>query len=143
MPDSVLLETLVDVVLPEDVRAVADGVKARAVQSATLMVWQRIEHASRVFGAPAAMKIGSPAVARIAGRVDLNELFGSEDACQCTHCASVLSPSAYFVDLVDFVKEFPNLAGLEKQALWPIAVQRRGDIPHIPSPARTAIRHYR
>jgi len=31
------------------------------------------------------------------------EFFGNQDYCDCDHCSSVLSPSAYFVDLMDFV----------------------------------------
>jgi len=34
----------------------------------------------------------------------LQALFGSQDACACGHCNSVLSPAAYFVDLLQFVK---------------------------------------
>jgi hypothetical protein len=32
-----------------------------------------------------------------------SELFGSQDYCQCEHCSSILSPAAYFVDLMAFV----------------------------------------
>ena len=34
----------------------------------------------------------------------LQALFGSQDACACGHCNSVLSPAAYFVDVVEFIK---------------------------------------
>lgn len=34
----------------------------------------------------------------------LQSLFGSQDACTCRHCSSVLSPAAYFVDLLQFIK---------------------------------------
>ena len=33
------------------------------------------------------------------------ELFGSQNFCNCSHCQSVLSPSAYFVDLMKFVDD--------------------------------------
>lgn len=33
------------------------------------------------------------------------ELFGSQDYCDCAHCQSILSPAAYFVDLMEFVEE--------------------------------------
>jgi Tc toxin complex TcA C-terminal TcB-binding domain/Neuraminidase-like domain/Salmonella virulence plasmid 28.1kDa A protein len=33
------------------------------------------------------------------------ELFGSQDYCECPHCQSILSPAAYFVDLMSFVDE--------------------------------------
>jgi Tc toxin complex TcA C-terminal TcB-binding domain/Neuraminidase-like domain/Salmonella virulence plasmid 28.1kDa A protein len=33
------------------------------------------------------------------------ELFGSQSTCRCAHCQSILSPAAYFVDLMSFVEE--------------------------------------
>ncbi|MGK7913933.1 MAG: neuraminidase-like domain-containing protein [Prochloraceae cyanobacterium] len=33
----------------------------------------------------------------------METLFGSLDFCECEHCRSVLSPAAYFVDLLDFL----------------------------------------
>ena len=33
------------------------------------------------------------------------ELFGSQSYCKCSHCQSVLSPSAYFVDLMKFTED--------------------------------------
>jgi hypothetical protein len=38
-------------------------------------------------------------------------LFGSQTACRCEHCQSILSPAAYFVDLMSFV---------ERQVLQPV-----------------------
>jgi len=32
-------------------------------------------------------------------------LFGSQAFCDCAHCASILGPAAYFVDLMEFVKQ--------------------------------------
>jgi hypothetical protein len=32
-------------------------------------------------------------------------LFGSQDYCRCQHCQSILSPAAYFVDLMRFIEE--------------------------------------
>ena len=34
----------------------------------------------------------------------LQTLFGSQDACACGHCSSVLGPAAYFVDVLQFIK---------------------------------------
>lgn len=33
------------------------------------------------------------------------ELFGNQDYCNCSHCQSLISPAAYFVDLMGFVDE--------------------------------------
>lgn len=36
--------------------------------------------------------------------IDYQEIFGSLNFCDCEHCNSVLSPAAYFVDLLNFIK---------------------------------------
>ena len=41
----------------------------------------------------------------VANLPDLQSLFGSLDYCQCSECRSVLSPAAYFVDLLQFLKQ--------------------------------------
>ncbi len=33
------------------------------------------------------------------------ELFGKQDYCACEHCRSILSPAAYFVDLMSFIED--------------------------------------
>ncbi len=48
-------------------------------------------------------------------------LFGSLDNCNCTECQSIFSPSAYFVDLLQFLKS--NLS-----AVYQELVKRRPDI---------------
>ncbi len=35
----------------------------------------------------------------------LQYLFGDQDSCRCEHCNSVLSPAAYFVDVLQFIKD--------------------------------------
>ena len=32
-------------------------------------------------------------------------LFGNQNYCKCSHCQSIISPAAYFVDLMDFLKK--------------------------------------
>ncbi|MGH2905154.1 MAG: neuraminidase-like domain-containing protein [Solirubrobacterales bacterium] len=39
----------------------------------------------------------------------MESLFGSMDFCECEHCRSVLSPAAYFVDLLKFVEPSDNV----------------------------------
>jgi hypothetical protein len=39
----------------------------------------------------------------------LQQLLGSQDSCACEHCGSVLSPAAYFVDLLKFIDETKGL----------------------------------
>ena len=38
------------------------------------------------------------------GTVNLTELFGSMDYCQCSDCVSILSPAAYFVELLQYLR---------------------------------------
>jgi hypothetical protein len=78
----------------------------------------------------------------------LERLFGSQDFCECEHCRSVLSPAAYFVDLLKFLD--PDLipwehflrswkarhagADYTEHYLLPYDALtiRRPDLPHIP-----------
>jgi hypothetical protein len=84
----------------------------------------------------------------------MESLFGSMDFCECEHCRSVLSPAAYFVDLMQFVDPEPgvwaNFLGTwdkthddeypyrhrddPAKALTPYEalMERRPDLPHIP-----------
>jgi hypothetical protein len=59
----------------------------------------------------------------------LEELFGNLDYCSCEHCKSVLSPAAYFVELMQFI----DLTDVPHEKTNPIDVllERRPDIQHI------------
>ena len=46
-----------------------------------------------------------------AGLPEWSELFGSTDACECTHCQSALSPAAYLVDMMDFLQRATDSTG--------------------------------
>jgi hypothetical protein len=58
----------------------------------------------------------------------LESLFGSMDFCECEHCRSVLSPAAYFVDLLQFV-DIENQVWANFLAQWQ-ATHGRQDYPH-------------
>jgi hypothetical protein len=74
----------------------------------------------------------------------LESLFGSMDFCECEHCRSVLSPAAYFVDLLQFV-DIEDQVWTNFQAQWKatresdyphpkpydVLIERRPDLPHI------------
>src|SRR5262249_48235577 len=82
----------------------------------------------------------------------MESLFGSLDFCECEHCRSVLSPAAYFVDLLQFLD--PNeekdsspwksfLKYWERQhngekytdkykKPYAALIERRPDLPHLP-----------
>ncbi len=49
------------------------------------------------------LKLDSATQAKIATLPNLQTLFGSLDYCECTHCRSVYSPAAYFVDMLRFL----------------------------------------
>lgn len=64
------------------------------------------------------------------GEPDLETLFGSQDFCECLHCRSIYSPSAYLVDVLQFLKKAEtNSTGLDnaQQVLF----DRRPDICNI------------
>jgi hypothetical protein len=63
------------------------------------------------------------------GIATLQELFGSMDFCECEHCKSVYSAAAYFVDLLEFLKDGTK----NKMGLAPLAVllSRRPDLVEI------------
>lgn len=82
----------------------------------------------------------------------LESLFGSMDYCECEHCRSVLSPSAYLVDLLQFVDaepqvwanflaqwkathgghEYPHTdAGGQPLKPYDVLIQRRPDLPYL------------
>lgn len=67
--------------------------------------------ATSVFGQySTALSIGTPAVIRNHAAVGADvpnweTLFGSLSFCECEHCRSVYGPAAYFVDLLQFVKQ--------------------------------------
>jgi peptidoglycan hydrolase-like protein with peptidoglycan-binding domain len=88
-----------------------------------------------------------PVIAAIGGGLkevpNWANLFGSLELCECQHCRSLYSPAAYFVDLLEYLRNAPpnskghtpldvlvgnadNLAGHE-----PID-GKRPDLPHIP-----------
>lgn len=63
-------------------------------------------------------------LAEIDGLVDL---FGEQDYCDCQHCRSILSPAAYFVDLMHFVEQHISQAAFvaTNMAQHPLYLKRR------------------
>jgi|APLak6261658528_1056013.scaffolds.fasta_scaffold00044_2 hypothetical protein len=57
----------------------------------------------------------------------LEYLFNSLDYCECEHCRSVLSPAAYFVDLLKFLER-----GNPWQTPYDWLIKRRPDLPYLP-----------
>ena len=55
------------------------------------------------------------------------ELFGSLNSCSCTDCRSVYSAAAYFVDLLQFLKN----SGTPPATPFDILIGRRPDLPYL------------
>jgi hypothetical protein len=54
---------------------------------------------------PAELSLANQINEVIANEPTLQALFGAQEACACGHCSSVLSPAAYFVDVLEFIKK--------------------------------------
>jgi hypothetical protein len=72
---------------------------------------------------PLALQNGSEALATFP---NWNNLFKTGDLCECEHCRSVLSPAAYFADLLMFLKD--RKAVNPAQSVKDILFQRRADL---------------
>lgn len=89
--------------------AEADHVYARARTASLQAVhaWMAVRDAQSdaqlIRGVGTAMSVRSGRARQLARWA---ELFGGADACDCDHCQSVLSPAAYFVDLMHYVERF-------------------------------------
>jgi hypothetical protein len=55
---------------------------------------------------------------------DWRTLFGGLDSCNCCHCESIYSPSAYFVDTLNFIKQ-------KAFSSWGKLLNRRPDMFHL------------
>jgi len=64
------------------------------------------------------------------GEPDLETLFGSQDFCECLHCRSIYSPSAYLVDVLQFLKKAELSTGVFDNA-QEVLFDRRPDICNI------------
>ena len=65
---------------------------------------------------------------------NVSTLFGSQSSCHCKHCQSILSPAAYFVDLMYFVEKHvvqKHFTGGQANHPLNLAV-RRGDLWELP-----------
>jgi len=60
---------------------------------------------------------------------DYANLFGSPDMCECADCLSVLSPAAYFVDLLRFLQRSKDPS--TGNTVYDILKKRRPDLPNL------------
>ncbi len=73
---------------------------------------------------PAMTATGDADVEELPGSPNLTRLFGSLNLCDCDHCESLYSPSAYFVDLMQFLRR-------ESETAYEALILRRPDLEHI------------
>lgn len=66
-------------------------------------------------------------------QVNLTSLFGSVDYCTCSDCNSILSPAAYLVELLNFLRNNNLDPGKTRQSttLYEAFCRRRPDIPRL------------
>lgn len=84
-------------------------------------------------GLPSAMKNNDAALANFP---NWNNLFQTGDLCECEHCRSVLSPAAYFADILMFLKDrqsvkTPANPGDPVPSVKDILFSRRPDLGYI------------
>ena len=132
------------------------GRKAKQVSSIT---YNLFTIAKKIDSEPPVAGISAPLEVRESVKNELikhypsmESLFGAMDYCECEHCRSVLSPAAYFVDLLQFVDSEPGVWGnfltqwrtthgnqdyphknAAGDALKPydVLIERRPDLPYI------------
>ncbi|MBK9316765.1 MAG: hypothetical protein IPM55_21345 [Acidobacteria bacterium] len=82
----------------------------RKSEQVTTVTYNFFTAAKQLESTPPVFAISPPAAVRESARNELikhyptmESLFGSLDFCECEHCRSVLSPAAYFVDLLQFL----------------------------------------
>ncbi|EPS42066.1 hypothetical protein H072_3884 [Dactylellina haptotyla CBS 200.50] len=64
--------------------------------------------------------------------INLTSLFKDMESPECTNCSSVLSPSAYFVDLLRFLQETPsNRKDKSSKSLFKQLMDRRPDLEYL------------
>jgi hypothetical protein len=62
----------------------------------------------------------------------MEQLFGSQDFCECDHCGSVLGPAAYLVDLLHFLDPPADSLPTGTKASFEILAARRPDLAELP-----------
>jgi peptidoglycan hydrolase-like protein with peptidoglycan-binding domain len=114
---------------PAQARAVHD--RALAIENRTLQVYAYVNDALK--GAhPAALGIDGAKIEAAVGKYIPNygDLFGSLDLCACDACRSVLSPAAYLVDLLEFLRH--STPNAQKRTPLDVLLARRPDLSALP-----------
>ena len=70
-----------------------------------------------------------------------NNLFKTGDICECEHCRSVLSPAAYFADLLMFLKDRKAETNGPGQTVKDMLFRRRPDLGYLELNCDNALVH--
>jgi hypothetical protein len=90
--------------------AIADDVfnkaaTVSAVSTSVLAGYGDLYNASSLYGIGGGVAITEPKPRSGLVIPSYKDLFGSQSFCECRHCTSVYSPAAYFVDLVEYLRQ--------------------------------------
>jgi hypothetical protein len=160
--ERIFTETHVDLFKEEPADGLPRKVHERAVQVSNVVfsivgAAQTAHNASGTAVIPAALQLSEPDRANLIKRIPTMATFlGPMDYCECQDCQSVLSPSAYFVDLLQYL-DIDDEVWANTQANWALThagnpyphrftageqagdamkpydvlVERRPDLPHL------------
>ena len=111
--------------------------RARQIHGVTLNVDDELRHTARLALArprtgdiwPSPPSGGGNGSGQTVAAATLDGLFGSLDTCGCDDCESILSPSAYLVDLLHYLDQPAAKSGANPQT---ILFGRRPDLQYLP-----------
>jgi hypothetical protein len=78
-----------------------------AVATNVLTGYSDLFNASGVYAIGGGVPISLPDAEGDLAIPSYQDLFGSQSFCECLHCSSVYSPAAYFVDLLEYLRQSP------------------------------------
>ena len=101
--------------------------KAQYIHGTLLNLWIDILKAGRSANGNIPLPASMHPNAATSSTPSVNDIFGANDLCACTSCLSVLSPAAYFVDLLQFI-DAPRPG---EPTILQLLLARRPDLAHI------------
>lgn len=108
------------------VYATAEAIKAVITMNA--VSFSSGDATTYVYPPNRSIQIADPNAPDPVAHPDLVTLFGNQNYCTCGHCSSLYSPSAYFVDVLNFLKKHNASAA---SGVYDELIRRRSDLIHI------------
>lgn len=122
-------EALIDLFKDEQTTAKKVYKQAQSVHQVSYAVWLQSLDQNNSFGF-----VFPPGMYKIEGSPDLESLFGAQGYCECKHCMSFFSPSAYLVDLYLYLQKArlsSNNASAPVDTVLEKLFERRPDLGNI------------